>query len=542
MIKLVKDLIALMTLEQRRSYYLLQVFVVLTALFEVVSIAAIGPFMAVVGNLELLEKNNILRYFYELSGVATPIDFLVFIGVFVLFFLLISSIVSILTIWKLSMFAAKTGAEFGDALYEFYLKNDFLYHSTKNSAQLTKQIATEVNRVTDHILQPLVQINARVVAAAFISIVIFIYNPVISIAGLLIFVSCYYILFVTVRGRLLRNGNKISEVSRNRFKLMNEAFDAIKDVHLLGRDSSFISQFRVCGEVFADAYGSSNGLYNMPRYLMEFIVYGGMISLILILVKSSGGDLSEVLPMLAVFGIAIFKLLPSFQQIYGSAAQIKSNVSAFHSIKSDLRSAREFKSRTTNQDNKLSITDGAINLNDLYFRYPNKDLNALDGVDISIPSRSMVGVVGPSGSGKSTLLDIMLGLIFPDNGCMTIDHNKVEPTNVRSWQDMIGYVPQTIFLKDGSVIDNVAFGLDAEEVDLGKVENAIKLAQLEDWVANQPDGLMTQVGERGVQLSGGQRQRIGIARALYNNAEFLFLDEATSALDGITENLIMEAV
>lgn len=542
MIKLVRELIALMSPEQRKTFLFLQFFVVLMAIAEVVGIASIGPFMALVGNIDLVQTNAVVNKIYLLSGASTPIEFLFLIGVMVLVFLAISALLSVVTIWKLSYFAAKTGAEIGDTLYGYYLRRDFLFHSTTTSAQLTKQIATEATRITDHILQPLVQINARIIAALFVSIAIFFYSPVISLVGLFVFLVTYCTLFFAVRGRLARNGKLISKVSKERFTLMNEGFGAIKDVQLLGREDSFIRKFRDSGKIFAGAYGSSNGLYNMPRYLMEFVIYSGMVGLILMLLKLYEGELSAILPVLAVFGLAAFKLLPSFQQIYSGAAQVKSNVSAFDSVKEDLARARAAAEVPRFGHKDEPALEGQVELRSVAFKYPNKPTAALNDISLAFPLKSVIGIVGPSGSGKSTLVDVLLGLIAPDRGELRVGGTLIDSENMRSWQDQLGYVPQSIFLTEGSIVENVAFGIATDAVDMSKVENAIRLAHLDEWVKGLPEGLLTEIGERGVQISGGQRQRLGIARALYNDAEFLFFDEATSALDGVTEKMIMEAI
>ncbi|WP_110969244.1 ABC transporter ATP-binding protein [Pseudomonas huaxiensis] len=542
MIKLVRELIALMSPEQRKTFLFLQFFVVLMAIAEVVGIASIGPFMALVGNIDLVQTNAVVNKVYVQSGASSPIEFLFFIGVLVLVFLAISALLSVITVWKLSYFAARTGAEIGDALYGYYLRRDFLFHSTTTSAQLTKQIATEATRITDHILQPLVQINARIIAALFVSVAIFFYSPVISLVGLLVFLVTYCSLFFAVRGRLARNGKLISKVSKERFTLMNEGFGAIKDVQLLGREDSFIHKFRESGKIFAGAYGSSNGLYNMPRYLMEFVIYSGMVGLILILLKLYEGELSAILPVLAVFGLAAFKLLPSFQQIYSGVAQVKSNVSAFDSVKKDLARARAAAAAASAGRADDLLLTGHVELRSVGFQYPNKPTAALNDISLAFPLKSVIGIVGPSGSGKSTLVDVLLGLISPDKGELRVGGKLVNSENIRSWQDQLGYVPQSIFLTEGSIVENVAFGIAADVVDMAKVENAIRLAHLDEWVKGLPEGFATKIGERGVQISGGQRQRLGIARALYNDAEFLFFDEATSALDGVTEKMIMEAI
>jgi len=323
---------------------------------------------------------------------------------------------------------------------------------------------------------------------------------------------------------------------------MNEGFGAIKDVQLLGCEKLFITKFKDSGAVFAEAYGSSNGLYNMPRYLMELIVYSGLIGLILVLLKIHEGDLSEILPVLAVFGVAVLKLLPSFQQMYTGAAQIRSNMSALDELTEDLSQARLSSQVQNHVYDRESDIDGCIELKDVYFKYLNKPHNALDGISLKFPVKRSIAIVGSSGSGKSTLIDVLLGLIIPDKGELVIGEKVITKENLRSWQNRIGYVPQSIFLTEGSVVDNVAFGIERSFVDHEKVKKAIKMAHLEDWVCQLPGGYATTIGERGVQISGGQRQRLGIARALYNDADFLFFDEATSALDGVTEKLIMEAI
>jgi ABC-type multidrug transport system fused ATPase/permease subunit len=542
MIGVIKDLLNVMTPEQRKKSYVLQVLVILTAIFEVVGVTLIGPFMALVGNMGLVESHNFVRYFYELSGLDSPLEFLFFLGVLVLTVLLMAALISILTIWKLSRFAADTGAEFGDSLYEYYLTKDYLYHVNTNSSHLIKQIATEVSRITDHVLQPLAQINARIAAVILISVAIFIYDPLISLAGLLMFFVFYYILFVVVRSRLARNGTAITQVSKKRFSLMNEGFSAIKEIKVLGREKSFIDSFKESGEVFSDAYGSSNGMYNTPRYIMEFVIYSGMIGLVLLLLIAYDGDLSQILPVMAVFGIAAIKLLPSFQQIYSGAAQIKSNASAFYSVRDDLQQARINKMNSSEKTKQVNILSGDINLKNIDFIYPGKNNVALRSISLDISAKSVIGIVGPSGSGKSTLLDLMLGLLKQDQGSMSVNGVDINDSNIRYWQDNIGYVPQSIFLKDGDITENIAFGLDRDDIDMKSINDVIALSQLSDLISSLPEGLNTAVGERGVQLSGGQRQRIGIARALYGDKDFLFFDEATSALDGVTENLIMKAI
>jgi HlyD family secretion protein len=276
---------------------------------------------------------------------------------------------------------------------------------------------------------------------------------------------------------------------------------------------------------------------------MELIAFGSMIGLVLLLIKLHQGDLGVVLPILAVYALAAFKLLPALQQIYTSLAQIKGNVAAFEEVKEDLKkSANNLKPVIKDKAHLQTALKDKINLKNIKFSYPGKSIPAVNAVSMTIPVNSVIGVVGSSGSGKSTLIDLLLGLLTPQSGQMYIDDTLITNENKRAWQNTLGFVPQSIFLSEGSIAENIAFGLPIAEIDLQKVNKALDLAHLTELVEQLPDGINTKVGERGVQLSGGQRQRIGIARALYNEADVLVFDEATSALDGITEKIVMDAI
>ena len=276
---------------------------------------------------------------------------------------------------------------------------------------------------------------------------------------------------------------------------------------------------------------------------MELLAFGAMISLVLVLLTTRDGNLSQVLPVLAVYALAGFKLLPALQQIYGSVTTIRGNTAAFDAIKTDLLASLTLQNSQSSYASNIDLDSAkSIRLNNVSFNYPNKQTAALSNLTIDIPVNATVGFVGESGSGKSTTIDLLLGLIKPDKGQLLIDQTVIDSDNISAWQQHIGFVPQSIFLSEGSIAENIAFGLSAKDISLEKVKKAVKLAHLDALVESLPLGLDTKVGERGVQLSGGQRQRIGIARALYNDADILVFDEATSALDGITEKVIMDAI
>lgn len=544
MFKQLKELYSLLTNEQRKKLRRLQVLVVLMAFAELGSVVSIGPFMALVGDMSQLQGDGLVGDIYRMSSLEDPRAFLFWTGIGVLVALTVVAVISMFTIWRLSIYGARVGAELSSRLYSHYMHQPWLFHASGSSSQLTNQIAQECARITNGIINPLMQMNARIVMAALMVVAIFIFNPAVAITGLVIFAIAYMAMYKIVRQRLVRNGGTITSAQRMRYKLMGEGFGGIKDALLLGRQQVFTDRFDQASSQFADAQGKNQVMSQVPRFVMELVAFGSVIFLILYLLAAHDGNLGAILPLLSVYALAGFKLLPAFQQIYSSISGIRGNLTAFEGLRDDLRaSATATLQLAPNENSGEHLTPReSIELKNVQFTYPGKAEPALRDLTINIGVNQVIGLVGASGSGKSTAIDILLGLIQPENGELLIDGKTITKQQLRAWQNSLGFVPQSIFLADSSIRENIGFGLPPELVDEEKVQRAVTMAHLDELLAELPDGLNTRVGERGIQLSGGQRQRIGIARALYHDADVLILDEATSALDGITEKLIMDAI
>jgi len=544
MLTQLKELYSLLADEQRKKLLRLQGLVVLMAFAELGSVLSIGPFMALVGDMSQLQGDGVVAEVYRLSGLQDPRTFLFWIGVGVLVALALAATISMFTIWRLSMYGARVGAELSSRLYKHYMHQPWLFHASGSSSQLTNQIAQECTRITNGIINPFIQMNARIVMAALMAVAIFVFNPAVAITGLVIFASAYMAMYRIVRQRLIRNGGTITEAQRLRFKLMGEGFGGIKDALLLGRQQVFTDRFEKASARFADAQGKTQVMSQVPRFIMELVAFGSVIFLILYLLAAHDGNLGTILPLLSVYALAGFKLLPAFQQIYTSISVIRGSLAAFEGLRDDLRASATASSQFALKENggEHLTPSKSFELKNIRFTYPGKPEPALHDLTMTIGVNKVTGLVGASGSGKSTAIDILLGLIQPEKGELLIDGEPITKQQLRAWQNSLGFVPQSIFLADSSIRENIAFGLPPELVDEEKVQRAATMAHLDELLAELPDGLNTRVGERGVQLSGGQRQRIGIARALYHDADVLILDEATSALDGITEKLIMDAI
>jgi ABC-type multidrug transport system fused ATPase/permease subunit len=516
----------------------LQLLVLLMTMFEMVGVISITPFMALISDVSLLEHDGMLRQLYIISGASNSKDFIFLLGGFSLVALSISSVVSMFTVWNMAMFANRVGTGIGERLYSYYMTRSWLFHTEKNSAHLAKKISIESSRLTSSILVPLMQLNARIVLVIMMLSMIFWLNPIVAVSALIIFGLAYMLLFKIVRKNLSSNSAQITSANEERFLLMSEGFGGIKDILLLGRQADYIQRFKIESTKLAYCQGSNQGLVEVPRYFMELVTFSALISLILYLYSMNGNGISSILPLISVYALAGFKMLPAFQQIYRSVGQIKGNISAFYTIKEDLQ---EEEPMVTRNDEYLIPTKD-IELRNVSFSYPKKHKLFIEQLNLLIPVRKTVGLIGSSGSGKSTVIDLLMGLIGPSEGALLIDGKRIHKHNYGAWQNIIGYVPQSIFLSDRTLLENIAFGIPLDSIDVSAVKKAITMAHLDELISELPDGLYSRMGERGVQFSGGQRQRVGIARALYHNPEVLVFDEATSALDGVTERIIMDAI
>ncbi len=539
-----RALYSLLTPAQRRRLLRLQGLIVLMALAEIAGVMSIGPFMAVVGDMERVRGEGWLAWAYQTSGADSPRTFLTLMGLGALLVLVLAATVSTLTTWRLALFSHSVGAELSCRLYRHYLYQSWLFHCQENSSRLINKASQEVHRITQKIIGPAMQVNARLVLVILMATAIFTYNPVVAGSGLLIFFASYMLLYKTVRRFLISHGRRISRTQAERLKLMSEGFGGIKDVLLMHRQEVFAGQFDKASRKWARGLGVTQGLGEAPRYAIELVAFGSVILLVLYLLNLHQGNLGNILPALSIYALAGFKMLPAFQKIYSGISSIRGNLAAFEEVKEDLIASRLPVSRQPIAEGEPPLVPSReIRFENVVFHYPGKTEAALSGMSLCIPACHMVGFVGASGGGKSTAVDLLMGLITPEQGRVEVDGVPLRAEDMPRWHASISYVPQHIYLTSASIRENVAFGTAPSEIDDIRVHKALRIAQLETLVMKTlPDGIETRVGERGVQLSGGQRQRIGIARAIYHDAPVLILDEATSALDVLTERLVMEAI
>jgi ABC-type multidrug transport system fused ATPase/permease subunit len=349
----------------------------------------------------------------------------------------------------------------------------------------------------------------------------------------------YLSLYKFTRSFLARIGKERLKANQKRFTIVSEAFGAAKELKVGSLEKAFLDRFSNPAKILARHSAIAGAISQLPRYALEMIAFGGMLLLILYLMVQKA-IFVNILPLIALYAFAGYRLLPAFQQIYGSITQLKFVSPSLDAIHNDIKNLAP---KISQKDKKNIPLNNAIELKNLHYQYPNTSRTTVKDININIPISSSVGIVGTTGSGKTTIIDIILGLLQPQKGSLEVDNIIIDKNNCDAWQRSIGYVPQEIFITDDTLEANIAFGVDKNEINQDNIIQAAKIANIHDFVMKDlPQKYQTTVGERGVRLSGGERQRIGIARALYRDPKILILDEATSALDNLTEKLVMENI
>lgn len=551
MIKKIIEIYSLLGKKQQKKIIYLQFWILLTAFLEVTSLFSVAPFITILTDFDVINKEGYISDIYNYFGFQSPKNFLFFFAIFFLCITSVSHIINMLTVWTISKNSIKMGTNLGSRLYSFYLNQPWLFHTKNNSMQLINKIAQESDRITLGIIQPAMLINSKFVISFFLIFAMVIYNPKAAlIVGTILGVS-YLIIYSSIKNIVMKNGRIVSSTQEKRYKLMSEGFGGIREVLISGKQNFFNASFSSESDQWASAIGKNQAVGHLPRYIVELIAFSTIIGFILYLTSSSNNNNQFValLPVLSIYALGGLKLLPAFQSIFLYVTAIKSNINAFDNIKENLiecdsnenKNQNKIFERKVNDSTKLNIESELSFLN-VNFKYEVKDDYVLKDLNLIIKSNETIGIVGKSGSGKSTIIDLIAGLIFPNSGKILIDGNNLTEQNKQLWQQNISLVSQSIFLSDSSIAENIAFGVPKNEIDNNKIKIALEKSQLIDFVDKLPNGPNTFIGERGIQLSGGQRQRIAIARSLYSESKLLIFDEATSSLDGITEEAVINSI
>ena len=534
--------------EQKKGIYVLVLFLGMSFL-EMIGVASIMPFLALLGDPGLIESSQLIGKIYHISstmGLDSLDEFFIFLGTLSVLMIFFSGCYKLFSLYEMNRFIEMRRHSISSKLLETYLQQPYSFFLSRHSADLSKTILSEVDHFIGSVFRPVfTMISYFFVLITILTLVIFI-NPYIAFITAFLMGLLYGIYFLFAKNKVLEVGNELTASNKIRFTKASDTFGAIKIIKLLRCEKVFLKMYQFSSERFSSSIATHHTIGSSPKFIIETFAFGTVIVFLLWIIISKGGlesgRLGEILPIIGLYVFSAYKIQPSLQHIFHGINSLKYGQSITNNLFDDLKVAK-CKIQAESSKNLFSTFSSTLSLDNVSFSYHDTKKPSLDSINLDIEAGQSVGIIGKTGAGKTTLVDIILGLLSPTEGNILIDGVKLNASNKSDWQNILGYVPQEIVLNDSTISQNIALGIDKDLINQNQVQKAAEQAQIHDFIINELKlGYETVVGERGIRLSGGQRQRIGIARALYRNPQILILDEATSALDLETERDVMNSI
>jgi len=543
MFEILKNAYRTFTLNERSKVVWLLLMTVVVGSIEVAGIASIMPFIAVVSNPEIIHTNKHLSYIYNMLGFDSINNFIVMIGFLVFSVIIFTNLVKIIHLRFELNFVHNYLSELSVRLFSIYTKKPYSFYINSNTTDLRKNILQETNALAHHIIRPILQVLSKSVLVIFITLLLMWVDIVLALAVFFILGGAYALIYFILQRTLSRLGEWRFDANAVRFRIANETFGAIKELRVLGREQYFLKLFAKQARKLERSYATSTLISQMPSFIMEVVAFGGIIIILLYFLMLQQ-NVEQVIPIMALYAFAGYRLMPTMQGILTSLTTLRFNYTVMDALSADLNEPYRLPSPDGEDTSDLLVDfENSISLKNITFSYPGADFPVLERLNITIEKNSSIGFVGSTGCGKTTIVDIILGLLIPQEGVLLVDNTVIDEKNISSWQKRIGYVPQSCFLMDDTIIHNIALGIPPDLIDMEAVVRSARIANIHEFImAELPHGYNTVIGEHGICLSGGQRQRISIARALYHDPDVLIMDEATSALDGVTEENIIQSM
>lgn len=539
---MIKKINYVLTRKQKINFMILVVLTLLGSIFELLGVSLIVTYVDALMSPESLLEIGLLKAMYDILKLGSITEFIFALTIIIILIYVIKNIYLFGMVNVHYRYVYNNKRRVMVRLMNCYLRQPYLFHISMNSADVIRNINSDTVMFFDAMSQLLnVITDASMTFAIFLFLL---YQDAFMTSVLAILMLLFAIIITKVcRRRSKEYGKKIRVLSSDLNRWILQAFGGIKEVKIMNKENYFLKGYDKTRR--EDVYiGLRMRMYdNLPKYLLETVCIGGMLGVVAVKVYQDV-DLQTFIPVISAFAIAAFKVMPTLSRMTAAINTISYNKTALDKVYEDLKNAEvyEAEQRAALVVEKEDISfEKEITIENVSFKYPNTEKKVLNNINIVIPKNKSVALIGPSGGGKTTLADVILGILPLEEGRVLTDGKDIQK-NILQWYSKIGYIPQAIYLTDDTIRRNIAFGIADKDIDEDKIINALKKAQLYDFVMSLEKGLDTEIGERGVRISGGQRQRIGIARALYSEPDILILDEATSALDNDTENAVMEAI
>lgn len=524
---------------RRLQFFGLLVLMVIASVAELMSIGALIPFLSALIDPNKLLSNELASHFLSLLGIFSTAQLIFLLTIVFVVAVILAALTRVMLIWASARISFGAGADLSNNIYRRTLYQPYEVHISRNSSDVISGIATKADGVIYGVITPILMLISSFVMLTFILTALILINPIIALTIFMGLGAVYALIAWVTRRRLLINGQKIAQESTRVIKSIQEGLGGIRDVLIDGNQEIYCDIYRRADGPLRMAQGNNLFISQSPRYVMEAL---GMvlIAVLAYCLTLQSDRIGEAIAILGVIALGAQKLLPVLQQGYSSWTAIQGSRGILQDVLDLLDQPLPIYTQVSG--GSPIAFNKSIALENLSFRYKSSNVWILNKLNLSIKKGDHIGFIGKTGSGKSTLLDILMGLLSPSEGSLLIDGIPITLQNYRNWQAHIAHVPQSIFLSDGTVAENIAFGMKEHEINYERVRLAAEKAKISDEIESLPHGYMSYVGERGIGLSGGQLQRIGIARALYKKVDVMIFDEATSALDGETEKEVMHAV
>ncbi len=526
---------------------------VFSSVLEALGVGLIAPFLAIAANPSIA-RTGFLSGFLRSLNLQSDSEIITGLAIILIVLFIFKTVIYFLCKLYILKYSYWQKNQLESRLMRTYLRIPYIFHLNKNSAVLIKNIAIESHQFTTNSLIPLLEIIANVIVMVVL-LALLAYSEISLLIVALIIILPTILVFARLSRRVKRWGEVMSTSNHNMIAAVNHGLGGLKETKVIGCEEHFEQELDVHSKEYAAAAVWADGFRVLPRVSIEAILVIFLMVFIVFSQLVGGRSLSDLTAVMGMFAVASIRLVPAVSQILCALGQIRFSLFALDMLCMDLKEIEQYQRQGTLQGG-LSERDGEaaqarkgealpfdyeVSVEHISYHYPAAEKPAITDFSLTLRKGESIALVGKSGSGKTTLVDILLGLLEPASGDIKVDGRSIYE-DVRGWQNLLGYIPQSIFLTDSTIEQNIAYGVPPEEIDPVRLQEAITAAQLEDLISQMPNGVKTEVGERGVRVSGGQRQRIGIARALYHNREILVLDEATSALDTETEQLVSQAI
>jgi ATP-binding cassette subfamily B protein len=524
---------------RQKQLIVMQIFAVIVSFFEMLSLGAVIPFLGVLANPQSVFDSRYLEIPISYLGITEPSQLVLPITFLFVLLTILSAGFRLIALWMLTRISQQAGADLSIKIYRNTLFQDYAVHVARNSSEVINGIIVKTNTVTKGVITPTLSLISTLIMMIGIVAVLLLVNIFVTLTAFFSFGLLYLLVMHLTRKNLSTNSARIASKSDLMVKTLQEGLEGIREVLLNSNQLFYVKLYRDADLIMRQATWRNEMIYSSPRFIMEASGIA-IVALFAYFATLQFGGINEFLPILGVFVLGAQKLLPAIQKAYASYSRIKG---AAYSLEDVIDLLDQPLPKYANFSANLPVPfTQSIELKNLSFRYSHQSPWVLKNLNFKIPKGSVVGIIGSTGCGKSTIIDLIMGLLPLTNGELTVDGVPIDNENKREWQANISCVPQDIYLSDGTIKENIAFGLPKEQINFSKVKIAAQKAQIAELIESWDDQFETMVGERGMRLSGGQRQRIGVARALYSESNVLILDEATSALDNETELAVMNSI